>query len=77
MIQYKNDSLLNKAEKNCWKKYMISRSGKKTAEYYKKNGGVIAVKERDKYRNITTKIKEKKLNIKKKDRGTITNLTNF
>ena len=50
---------------------------KKTAEQYKKNRGVITVKERNKYRNMTTNINEQKLNIKRKDTGTITNLTYF
>ena len=42
-----------------------------------KNRGVITVKERNKYRNMTTNINEQKLNIKRKDTGTITNLTYF
>ena len=75
-MQYKNELLLNKTEKNCWENYMISM--RKTAKYYKKSKGVITEKETNKYKNMSKKdIRANTEYQKKEDTGKIKVWTNF
>ena len=63
--------------KKVYDKYHNRGGKKKAAEHDKKNRGIITEKREISTQTCQKRIKEEKLNIKKKDTDKIKNLTNF